>query len=71
MPKKTKNQSAYALKLRQSLGLKQYEFWSRLGVTQSGGSRYETGRRISKPVAILIELAYGKKPLEALKRLRS
>lgn len=70
MRKRAKNHSAYALKLRQNLGLKQGEFWNRIGVTQSGGSRYETGRRISKPVAILIELAYGKKPLETLKKLR-
>lgn len=34
----------------------QTEFWARFGVTQSGGSRYESGRNISKPLAILLGL---------------
>lgn len=33
-------------KIRVDLGLNQSEFWSRVGITQSGGSRYETGREI-------------------------
>lgn len=37
----------------------QVEFWSRIGVTQSGGSRYEGGRRIPKPVQILLQVTYG------------
>lgn len=44
---------------RKMLGLNQSEFWSRIGVTQSGGSRYETGRKMPKPVAMLVELVYG------------
>ena len=44
---------------RNGLGLNQSEFWSRIGVTQSGGSRYETGRKMPKPVAMLFELVYG------------
>lgn len=44
--------------LRTKLRLYQSEYWSRLGVTQSGGSRYETGRNIPKPVAILAHLVY-------------
>lgn len=32
----------------------QSEFWKRFGVTQSGGSRYESGRPIPKPTALLI-----------------
>lgn len=44
---------------RKTLGLNQSEFWSRIGVTQSGGSRYETGRKMPKPVAMLVELVYG------------
>lgn len=32
----------------------QTEFWSRFGVTQSGGSRYESGRDVPAPVAILV-----------------
>lgn len=33
----------------------QSEFWSRFGVTQSGGSRYESGRGLPKPVALLVQ----------------
>lgn len=32
----------------------QSAFWKRFGVTQSGGSRYESGRPIPKPTALLI-----------------
>lgn len=31
-------------------------FWSRFGVTQSRGSRFEQGAEIPKPVAILLDL---------------
>lgn len=44
--------------LRKSLGLNQGQFWGRIGVTQSGGSRYETGRKLPKPVRMLVEIAY-------------
>lgn len=37
-------------------GLNQQDFWKRYGVTQSGGSRYESGRNIPKPLAILLWL---------------
>lgn len=36
--------------------LNQTAFWARYGVTQSGGSRYEAGRNIPKPLAILLWL---------------
>lgn len=42
---------------RESLGENQTQFWGRFGVTQSGGSRYESGRSVPAPVSILI-LAY-------------
>ena len=45
--------------MRKKLSMNQSEFWSRLGVTQSGGSRYESGRNIPKPVQTLITIAYG------------
>ena len=45
-------------KLRRSLGLNQQEFWSAVGVTQSGGSRYETGRSMSNPVRELVRLVH-------------
>ena len=61
-----------AQKMRLQLGLRQDEFWSRVGVTQSAGSRYETGsRRLPVPLQMLIELAYGSQSLTALKRLRA
>lgn len=44
--------------LRKTLRMNQSEFWSRIGVTQSGGSRYEHGRAIPKPVRILLQLVY-------------
>lgn len=39
---------------RTSIGESQTVFWARYGVTQSGGSRYESGRTIPQPTAILI-----------------
>ena len=41
---------------RMKEGLNQKDFWKRYGVTQSGGSRYESGRNIPKPLAILLWL---------------
>ena len=49
------------LSLRKKLGLNQSEFWSNVNVTQSGGSRYESGRAIPDQVLILIELIYERK----------
>ena len=34
----------------------QEKFWSRFGVTQSSGSRFETGLAVPPPVAILLRL---------------
>lgn len=63
---KTKKQPALRFKTgsevqehRKKLGLNQSEFWSRISVTQSGGSRYESGRNIPKPVQLLLHLTYG------------
>ena len=42
---------------RQKLGINQTKFWSRVGVTQSGGSRYESSRKIPKPVQRLLVIA--------------
>jgi len=39
--------------------LNQNEFWSRVGVTQSAGSRYESGRTIPRAVQMLLQIAYG------------
>jgi predicted transcriptional regulator len=46
--------------IRKKLGINQMDFWSRLGVTQSGGSRYESGRAMPKPVRELLRLVYVK-----------
>lgn len=45
--------------LRKTLQMNQGEFWSRLGITQSGGSRYESGRQMPKPAMLLMQIAYG------------
>lgn len=44
--------------IRRRLNLNQLEFWAAVGVTQSGGSRYEQDRRIPKPVMELLRLRY-------------
>ena len=44
--------------LRRKTGLNQLEFWSAVGVTQSGGSRYDSGRNMPKPVRELLRLVY-------------
>lgn len=58
--------------LRSKLGMNQSEFWSRISVTQSGGSRYESGRDLPKPVQVLLHLAYApeKQALALMKYLR-
>ncbi len=47
--------------IRRKLGLNQQEFWTRIGVTQSGGSRYESGREMPKPVQELLRLVHVEK----------
>jgi len=44
--------------IRRRLRMNQQEFWSRIGVTQSGGSRYESGRTMPKPVRELLRLVH-------------
>lgn len=44
---------------RRKLGLKQSQFWGRVGITQSGGSRYESGRNVPKAVQALLQIDYG------------
>ena len=44
--------------IRRRLGMNQEEFWTRIGVTQSGGSRYESGRSMPKPVKELLRLVH-------------
>ena len=47
-----------AREIRRKLGMNQSQFWSKLGVTQSGGSRYESGRNIPRPVQALLRLVH-------------
>lgn len=58
--------------LRSRLRMNQSDFWSRISVTQSGGSRYESGRNLPKPVRVLLHLAYApeKQANAMLKHLR-
>ena len=44
--------------IRQRLGLNQQDFWGQIGVTQSGGSRYESGREMPKPVQELLRVVH-------------
>ena len=48
-----------ALAMRQKTDLNQTQFWSRVGIGQSAGSRYESGRNIPRPVQMLLRIAYG------------
>ena len=47
-----------AREIRRKLGHNQQQFWSTLGVTQSGGSRYESGRNMPRPVRELLRLVH-------------
>lgn len=49
---------AEAKERRKALGLVQADFWGPFGVTQSGGSRYESDREIPEPVQILLNIAF-------------
>ena len=65
---RAKNKDEYVVKLfdrvlnpreiRRRLGLNQEQFWTQIGVTQSGGSRYESGRDMPKPVRELLRLVH-------------
>ena len=50
-----------ALAMRQKADLNQSRFWSVVGIGQSAGSRYESGRNIPRPVQMLLRIAYGTK----------
>lgn len=46
------------LAVRKSGRKTQSEFWGKLGVTQSGASRYESGRNVPKPLRIAAGFTY-------------
>ena len=65
--------------IRKKSGLTQTEFWAAIGVTQSGGSRYESGANMSVQVNELLRLVYiekvdllkvNKRDLEVGRRLK-
>lgn len=58
MARKRNQHTIPARELRQLRGLTQDQFWKPLGVTQSAGSRYESGRGIPAPVRELVRLAH-------------
>ena len=47
-----------AREIRRKMGMNQQQFWAKLGVTQSGGSRYESGRNMPRPVQQLLRLVH-------------
>ena len=49
---------AAACYLRNQAGKNQRDFWTSLGITQSGGSRYENSSKIPKPLRTLIFIQY-------------
>jgi transcriptional regulator with XRE-family HTH domain len=70
--KSSKKQASAWLQLRKRLGLNQSEFWGCVGISQSGGSRYEKeNRAVPLPVKMLLDIAYGSNPAKTLKRLHS
>jgi len=52
------NENIDVREIRRKLGMNQSQFWSKIGVTQSGGSRYESGRNIPRPVQALLRLVH-------------
>ena len=44
--------------LRLQLGLTQGDFWAPVGVSQSGGSRYETNRNLPPAISALLHLVH-------------
>ena len=55
--------------MRKKREMNQSNFWAPLGVTQSGGSRYESDRNLPKPVESLVTIAYGT-PAQLFKELQ-
>jgi len=53
MKKASKSKSEVIVNARRAEGLNQSDYWKRFGITQSGGSRYESGRAIPKPARLL------------------
>lgn len=65
--KPAKGAKSEVMAVREKSGLNQSDFWKTVGVTQSGGSRYENGRAMPKPVAMLVGVVYQGKSLPKVK----
>ena len=66
MPRRTKPTkhfpmitAAEIVEYRKKNNISQSDFWGPLGVSQSGGSRYESGREIPVPVMSLVVMTMG------------
>lgn len=71
MRRKKDNPLADLRAYRVSRNENQTEFWGRFGVTQSAGSRYESGREVPAPLVMLVlAFADGMVKSEQLERLR-
>jgi hypothetical protein len=67
MAKKLKIKTEAPRVTRHRDGLNQAQFWEPLGVTQSGGSRYETDRPMPKTVRMLLALKTGAATIDQLR----
>lgn len=58
--------------VRMKLYMNQTQFWGRIHLTQSAGSRYENGRKIPRIVQAALAIAYGtdKQSADQVKELR-
>lgn len=56
MVRKKKSKVIDLVTERKAGNLNQADYWRRFGVTQSGGSRYESGRPVPRPLGILMAL---------------
>jgi transcriptional regulator with XRE-family HTH domain len=64
-------ESHEAKALREKHRLTQAQFWNRIGITQSGGSRYESSdRAIPAPVQLLLAITYGRDWQSVVRDLR-
>lgn len=72
-PKMAFTDPAKIKSLRVKLGMNQSQFWSRIGVTQSAGSRYESGDNIPTPTQHILTVTYGteRQAAAAVKALRN
>lgn len=53
---KIRKHLAHVASARRQNGVNQSAYWNPLGVSQSGGSRYESEREIPRPVELLLAL---------------